>query len=179
MCRHKLSKVWILIELAADILFKGTHDKMSPARTCITQFWVLEEHALWGGRKVMGSLLPESSVLTHSLRCLNLTFNSWDDSGQILLEVKSMHTEFLKRWEIAEICNDKADEEIDEMVVAIVRASKIAYKWFIPVAAKPIDNSRVLIKYQPLGKYSNIFWLCVCILVLLSRGQIIFQYYSF
>lgn len=147
--------------------------KWAPERTCITQFWVLEEHALWWGRKVMGSLLPECSVLTHSLRCLNLTFNSWDDSGQILLEVKSMHAEFLKRWEIAEICNDKADEEIDEMVVEIVRASKIACKWFIPVAAGPIDNSRVLIKYQPLGKYKE-YLLALC-LVLLSRGQIIFQ----
>lgn len=27
---------------------------------------------------------------------------------------------------IAEICNDRADEKIDEMVVATVRASKIA-----------------------------------------------------
>lgn len=120
----------------------------------ISGFW---RACFMRGEKVMGSLLSECNVLTHSLSCLNLTFNIWDDSGQIPLEVKCRVP---KRWEIAEICNDRADEKIDEMVVATVRASKIACEWFIPVTAEPIDNSRVLIKYQPLGKH------CKCLLAL-------------
>lgn len=66
-----------------------------------------------------------------------------------------------KRWEIAEICNDKADEKIDEMVVALVWASKITCEWFIPLTAEPIDNSWALIKYQLLGKcYKCLLALC-------------------
>lgn len=62
---------------------------------------------------------------------------------------------------MAEIYNDKADEGIDDMVVATGQASKIACEWFIPVTAEPIDNSRRLIKYQPVGKYHN-FLLTLC-----------------
>lgn len=58
---------------------------------------------------------------------------------------------------MAGICNDKADERIDDTVVATGQASKIAYEWFIPVTEEAIDNSRKLIKYQPLGKYHNFF----------------------
>lgn len=58
---------------------------------------------------------------------------------------------------MAEIYNDKADEGIDDMVVATGQASKIAWEWFIPVTVEPIDNSRRLIKYQPLGKYHKFF----------------------
>lgn len=47
----------------------------TPEKMCIPQSRVPAEHALWGG-DVMGSLLPECGVLTDSLGCLNLTFNS-------------------------------------------------------------------------------------------------------
>lgn len=62
---------------------------------------------------------------------------------------------------MAAIYNDKADEGIEDMVVATGQASKIACEWFIPVTAEPIDNSRRLIKYQPVGKYHN-FLLTLC-----------------
>lgn len=62
---------------------------------------------------------------------------------------------------MAEIYNDKADEGTDEMVVATGQASQIVCEWFIPVTAEPIDNSRRLIKYQPVGKYHN-FLLTLC-----------------
>ena len=41
---------------------------------------------------MIGSLLAECSILTHSLRGLSLTFNSGDDSGPILLGIKSMQS---------------------------------------------------------------------------------------
>lgn len=152
-------QVWELLQLVTNIL--GTHNKAGFLwELWHTIFRMCKKYALWEKRKVMGSLLPEYGVLTHSLRCLNLTFNSWDDSGQILLEVKFMQSS----W--------KGEKWLRSIMAKLMRglmtwwwqqgqASKIAFEWFIPVTVKPIDNSRRLIKYQPLGKYHK-FFLALC-----------------
>lgn len=134
--------------------------KQAPEGTCSTQLWVLDEHALRVG-EVMGWLLPECSVLTHSLRCLNLTFRSWADSGQILLEVKSIQSSW-KGEKLLRSVMTKLMRWLMKWIAATVQVSKIACKWFIPMMAKPIDNGRVLIKYQPLGKYSD-YLLALCL----------------